>query len=754
MRSDTIKKGFERAPHRSLLRATGSIESEEDFDKPFIAVANSYTDCIPGHAHLNEVGLLVKRLVREAGGVPFIFNTIGVDDGIAMGHGGMKYSLPSRELIADTVETMVRAHCFDGMICIPNCDKIVPGMLMASMRMNVPTIFVSGGPMAAGIAERATDESLPEHLRAAAGKSDLISVFKGVGALKTGQMTEAQLKQLEQTACPTCGSCSGMFTANSMNCLCEALGMALPGNGTVLAVSKEREHLYRWAARQILELVEMDLKPRDIATQDAFDNALMLDVAMGGSTNTILHTLAIAREAGIPYDIKRIDAISRRVPCLCKVSPSSDYHVQDVHRAGGIHTILGELKRMGVLNLKCKTVTGRSIGDNIDAWDIRSPKCTAQARAIRVSGCSALVLDPNDKLGPAARTASGNLAPKPMLTFPADEAAIALWRKAAGFNAADAAAATDAFADKPMIDIEGGEKLRGREAVLAHIEGAIRESGGLLREELATFRKGPALILWKYDKAGGRQAVAVILAARVKDGRIVRAKVIKKPSLVAKAVSAALMPYDAAFRFDAKDCIRTKESAHSKEGGLSILYGQLAPEGSVVKTAGISEGFKAYCGASFVFEGPCVIFESQDDACEGILGGKVRAGDVVVIRNEGPRGGPGMQEMLSPTSYIVGMGLGDKVALVTDGRFSGGTAGACIGHVSPEAAEGGPIALLRNGDRIRIDFPNRRMDILVAETELAERRQAWHPERRELSGWLARYQKMVSNASQGGVMVA
>jgi dihydroxy-acid dehydratase len=754
MRSDTIKKGFERAPHRSLLRATGSIESEEDFDKPFIAIANSYTDCIPGHAHLNEVGLLVKRLVREAGGVPFIFNTIGVDDGIAMGHGGMKYSLPSRELIADTVETMVRAHCFDGMICIPNCDKIVPGMLMATMRLNVPTIFVSGGPMAAGIAERAADEALPEHLRGAAGKSDLISVFKGVGALKAGQMTEEQLTKLEQSACPTCGSCSGMFTANSMNCLCEALGMALPGNGTVLAVSKEREHLYRWAARQILKLVELDLKPRDIATVEAFDNALMLDVAMGGSTNTILHTLAIAREAGIPYDIQRIDAISRRVPCLCKVSPSSDYHVQDVHRAGGIHTILGELKRMGTLNLKCKTVTGRPIGENIDAWDVRSPKCTGHARAIRVSGCSALVVDPNDKLGPAARTASGNLAPKPMMTFPADEAAIALWRMAAGFNAADAAAATDAFVDKPAIDIEGGEKLRGREAVQAHIEGAIRESRGMLRQELATFRKGPALILWQYDKSGGREAVAVIQASRIKDGRIARAKVVKKPGLVAKAVPAGLMPYDPAFRFDAKDCIRSKETAHSADGGLSILYGQLAPEGSVVKTAGISEGFKAHCGPSFVFEGPCVIFESQDEACEGILAGKVKAGDVVVIRNEGPRGGPGMQEMLSPTSYIVGMGLGDKVALVTDGRFSGGTAGACIGHVSPEAAEGGPIALLREGDRIRIDFPNRRMDILVPEAEMAERREAWRPTRQELSGWLARYQKMVSNASQGGVMVA
>src|SRR5947207_235980 len=420
MRSDTIKKGFERAPHRSLLRATGSIESEADWDKPFIAICNSYTDCIPGHAHLNEVGMLVKRMVREAGGVPFIFNTIGVDDGIAMGHGGMKYSLPSRELIADCVETMVRAHCFDGMVCIPNCDKIVPGMLMATMRLNIPTVFVSGGPMAAGVAQQATEGDLPAHLRPATQKSDLISVFKGVGELQAGKISPDDLKKLEQSACPTCGSCSGMFTANSMNCLCEALGMALPGNGTVLAVSKEREALYERPSRAIIKLVEADIKPRDIATKEAFDNALALDVAMGGSTNTILHTLAIAREAGIPYDIKHIDDISRRVPCVCKVSPSSSYHVQDVHRAGGIHTILGELKRMGALTLTCKTVTGKTIGENIDEWDIRSDKCSAWAKTARVSGCSALVLDPNDKLGPAVRTPSGNLAPKPLMFFPAD----------------------------------------------------------------------------------------------------------------------------------------------------------------------------------------------------------------------------------------------------------------------------------------------------------------------------------------------
>jgi len=751
MRSDTIKRGAERAPHRSLLRATGSIESEEDFDKPFVAVANSYTDCIPGHAHLNEVGALIKRFVREAGGVPFLFNTIGVDDGIAMGHGGMKYSLPSRELIADCVETMLMAHCFDGMICIPNCDKIVPGMLMGAMRVNIPTIFVSGGPMAAGIVEQQSGD-LPAFLGPATKKSDLITVFQGVGQLQAGKITEGDLRKLEQSACPTCGSCSGMFTANSMNCLCEALGMALPGNGTVLAVSKERESLYMRAAHCLLKLIEHDLKPRDIATVEAFDNALALDVAMGGSTNTVLHTLAIAREAGLSYDIARIDAISRRVPCVCKVSPSSNYHVQDVHRAGGIHTILGELKRMGALTLDCQTVTGKTIGENIDEWDVRSGKCTPWAKAVRISGASALVLDPHDKLVPAARTASGNLIPKPMLFFPGDERAITLWRKAAAFNSAQVAEQAALFAAKARLDIEGREPLIGREAIAAYLDRTLQESKGLLREELGQLRKDPVLIVWRYEKSGGRQPVAVWLIKRIKKWEIRRAAILTNPAKLAKVESAGLMPFDPAFLFSATDCIRTRDTAYSKDGGLAILYGQLAPQGSVVKTAGISDEFKRCCGEKFVFEGPCVIFESQEDACAGILGGKVKAGDVVIIRNEGPRGGPGMQEMLSPTSYIAGMGLGDKVALITDGRFSGGTAGACIGHVSPEAAEGGPIGLLRGGDRLRIDFPNRRIDILVAESELAERRKTFQPVHRELTGWLARYQKQVTNASSGGVL--
>ena len=558
MRSDIIKKGFERAPHRALLKATGV--RDEDMDKPFIAVCNSFVEIVPGHVHLNKVGEIVKQAVREAGGVPFEFNTIGVDDGIAMGHLGMKYSLPSRELIADSVETMVRAHCFDGMICIPNCDKIVPGMLMAAMRLNIPTVFVSGGPMAAG--------KTPD------GKVvDLISVFEGVGAYKAGHIDERRLKVLEDFACPTCGSCSGMFTANSMNCLCEALGMALPGNGTILAGTKDRLNparveLFRQAAFALMELIRRDIKPRDIVTRESIDNAFVLDMAMGGSTNTLLHTLAIAHEAGVDYDLQRINELCQRTPNICKVAPSSHYHIEDVDRAGGISAILKELTRIdGLLQLDCLTVTGKTLGENI-----------AEAR----------VLDP--------------------------------------------------------------------------------------------------------------------------------------------------------------DCIRPIERAYSQTGGLTVLYGNIAPEGAVVKTAGVDPKM-------LVFEGPAVIFESQEEACEGILGGKVKPGDVVVIRYEGPKGGPGMQEMLAPTSYIMGQGLGDKVALITDGRFSGGTRGACIGHISPEAAEGGAIALLQPGDIISIDIPACRLEAKVSEEELNRRRQGWKPLKREVpDGWLRRYASMATSASTGAIL--
>jgi dihydroxy-acid dehydratase len=623
------------------------------------------------------------------------------------------------------------------------------------MRVNIPTVFVSGGPMAAGIAQTDTSSELPEHLRPATAKTDLISVFKGVGAHQTGNLSAEALLKLEQSACPTCGSCSGMFTANSMNCLCEALGVALPGNGTILAVSKEREQLYRRAAVQIVELVRRDLKPRDIATIDAFDNALALDVAMGGSTNTVLHTLAIAREAGIEYDIARIDGISRRIPCLCKVSPSSDYHIQDIHRAGGIHTILGELKRLGALKTGCLTVTGKTLGENIDAWDLRSPTCTDEARIVRVSGASALVLDPNDKLGATARNASGNLVPKPMIFHPADDRAIALWRFAAAFNAGDAAACGALFGAKGELAVDATNTWRGAAEIEAGLTPKFAEFRGLVRAELGEVRGTPVLILWQYEKTGGKKALCLLRAPRLHAaGTIARAAHDHDPKIIATAKPAGLMPHDPVFRFDPLHCIRSADRAYTPDGGLSILYGDLAPEGSVVKTAGISDAFKANCGPAFVFEGPTVIFESQDDACAGILAGKVKAGDIVIIRNEGPRGGPGMQEMLSPTSYIVGMGLGDKVALITDGRFSGGTAGACIGHVSPEAAEGGPIGILCDGDRLRIDFPGRRIDILVDAAELSERRKSWKPVDRAVTGWLGRYRKLVNNASKGGTLSA
>lgn len=769
MRSDIVKKGFERAPHRSLLWATGAIESEADFDKPFIAICNSYTETIPGHIHLNEVGKLIKKFVREAGGVPFEFNTIGIDDGIAMGHSGMKFSLASRELIADSVESMLQAHCFDAMICIPNCDKIVPGMLMAAMRVNIPTIFVSGGPMAAGLPASAQSSQMPQGVDK---YSDLISVFKGVAEYKAGKLTEEELKFLEQTACPTCGSCSGMFTANSMNCLCEALGMALPGNGTVLAVSKEREMLYRRAAFLIMKLIEMDLKPRDIATIEAFDNAIAVDVAMGGSTNTILHTLAIAREAGINYDIGRIDAISKRVPCLCKVSPSSEYHIQDVQRAGGIYTILGELKRIDeangyqndkyvgegtpkaerILTLSCKTVTGKTLGENIAEWDVRSPSCSPDAKAARISGSSAIFINPTESREGMTSEQRRRLALKPLFFFPGDLTSIVLWRFAAAWNANAIEALDGVFADKAKLSLPDGSKLNGISEIKNYIENTLKEAAGLIKAELAELNKKPAIVFWRYEKGGGKAICQVFAGAALADSRIKSAKIVSDEKTIKRVAPAGIMPYDPTFMFDPYLCIRTKANAYSQDGGLAIMYGNLAPEGSVVKTAGISDEFKANCGENFVFEGPCIIFESQEEACEGILGGKVKPGDVVIIRNEGPRGGPGMQEMLSPTSYITGLGLGGKVALITDGRFSGGTAGACIGHVSPEAAEGGPIGLLKNGDRIRIDFPNRRIDILVPESEMEERRRNFKPLERQLGGWLARYRRLVTNASQGAIL--
>jgi len=553
MRSDTVKKGFQRAPHRGLLYACGL--GDADINKPFIGIANSYCEIVPGHVHLNKVGQTVKDAVRQAGGTPFEFNTIAVCDGIAMGHTGMKYSLASREIIADSVETMARAHCFDGLVCIPNCDKIIPGMLMAAVRLNIPTIFVSGGPMAAG--------------KTGEGKTvDLISIFEGVAEFNAGKIDEAQLKELEHTGCPGQGSCSGMFTANSMNCLCEAIGMALPGNGTILAINAQREKLYQTAGKQILSLIEKDIKPLDIVNEKSVDNAFALDMAMGGSTNTVLHALAVASEAGIKYDLEQINKISAKCPNICKVSPSSKFHMEDVDAAGGISAILKEISSVsGLLNTDCLTVTGKTLGENISDAEIKNP-----------------------------------------------------------------------------------------------------------------------------------------------------------------------------------EVIHSLDNAYSKTGGLAILKGNLAPNGGVVKKAGVAD-------AMLTHTGPAIIFESQEEACDGILAGKVKQGDVVVIRYEGPKGGPGMQEMLSPTSYIMGAGLGESVALITDGRFSGGTRGACIGHVSPEAAVAGPIGLLRNGDIIEIDIPSNTINVKLSDGELAERKKAWKPpEPRITKGYLAKYASMATSADTGAVL--
>ena len=558
MRSDIIKKGFDKAPHRSLLRATGL--KDEDFDKPFIGIANSYIDIIPGHFFLHEYGEIVKEAIREAGGVPFVFNTIGVDDGIAMGHEGMLYSLPSREIIADSIETVMNAHQLDAMICIPNCDKIVPGMIMGALRVNVPTIFVSGGPMAAGHKKDGTP-------------IDLATAFEAVGQHAEGNMTDEELYEIECEACPSGGSCSGMFTANSMNTLCEAMGIALPGNGTVLAMTPERIAMVKTAAKRVVELAKMENNEKynfkNILNEKAVHNAFVVDMAMGGSSNTVLHMLAIARESDVDFQIENINAIAEKVSHIAKISPSlTTVHMKDIDDAGGVNAVMNEVSRRGdILNLDALTITGETLGE------------------------------------------------------------------------------------------------------------------------------------------------------RIKDAKILD-----------------------------ENIIHTNENAYSPVGGLSILFGNLALEGAVVKSAGIDPTMRA-------FKGTAVCFNSQPEALAGIMSHKVKAGDVVVIRYEGPKGGPGMQEMLAPTALIQGMGLGSSVALITDGRFSGATKGASIGHVSPEAAEGGLIALIEDGDEIELDVDKHVLQLNVNDEELLRRKHHYVPYKNEVkSKWLKRYQLLVSNASNGAVL--
>ncbi|EGR0412323.1 dihydroxy-acid dehydratase [Vibrio cholerae] len=601
-RSATTTHGRNMAGARALWRATGV--KEEDFGKPIIAVVNSFTQFVPGHVHLKDLGQLVAREIEAAGGIAKEFNTIAVDDGIAMGHGGMLYSLPSRELIADSVEYMVNAHCADAMVCISNCDKITPGMLMAAMRLNIPAIFVSGGPMEAG-KTKLSDQII---------KLDLVdAMMQGADP----KVSDAQSEQIERSACPTCGSCSGMFTANSMNCLTEALGLSQPGNGSLLATHADRKQLFLTAGQRIVELTkryyeqdDASALPRNIANKAAFENAMALDIAMGGSTNTVLHLLAAAQEGDVAFDMTDIDRMSRQVPHLCKVAPSTQkYHMEDVHRAGGVMGILGELQRAGLLNDQTRTVLGISLQEQLAQYDVKQTQDPAVHTMFRA--------------GPAGiRT-------------------------------------TQAFSQDCRWDTLDDDRQEG--------------------------------------------------------------------------------------------CIRDKAHAFSQDGGLAVLKGNLAIDGCIVKTAGVDESI-------LKFRGPAVVYESQEDAVNGILGGQVKAGDVVVIRYEGPKGGPGMQEMLYPTTYLKSMGLGKQCALLTDGRFSGGTSGLSIGHASPEAANGGTIGLVRSGDSIAIDIPNRSITLEVSESELAARRAeqdklGWKPvdRQRTVSLALKAYASMATSADKGAV---
>jgi dihydroxy-acid dehydratase len=600
-RSRTTTSGRNMAGARALWRATGM--KDDDFQKPIIAVVNSFTQFVPGHVHLKDLGQLVAREIEKAGGVAKEFNTIAVDDGIAMGHDGMLYSLPSRDIIADSVEYMVNAHCADAMVCISNCDKITPGMLMAAMRLNIPAVFVSGGPMEAGKTRLATHG---------------LDLVDAMVIAADSSVSDETVAEYERSACPTCGSCSGMFTANSMNCLTEALGLSLPGNGTVLATHADRRQLFERAGSLIVELTrryyeqdDSSVLPRSIGSKEAFANAMALDIAMGGSTNTILHLLAIAREAGTDFDLSTIDHLSRKIPQLCKVAPNTQkYHIEDVHRAGGIFGILGELDRAGLLNTQCSTVHAKTLREAIDTWDI-------------------------------------TLNPSP--------------------------------------------------------------------EVIKFYKAGPAGI-------PTQQAFS-------QDTRW--------PTLDADR---------------AQGCIRSLDHAYSREGGLAVLYGNIAEKGCVVKTAGVDE-------SNLVFEGIAHVTESQDQAVQHILDGLVKPGEVVIVRYEGPKGGPGMQEMLYPTSYLKSKGLGKVCALLTDGRFSGGTSGLSIGHVSPEAASGGAIGLVRDGDHIKIDIPNRSINVLVSDEELAARRQeqdklGWKPQNprpRQVSAALKAYALLATSADMGAV---
>ena len=673
MRSDVIKKGYQRAPHRSLLRATGLKDS--DFNKPFIGVANSYIDIIPGHFYLNKYAAIVKDEIRKAGGVPFEFNTIGVDDGIAMGHNGMLYSLPSRELIADCIETVMNAHSLDAMICIPNCDKIVPGMLMGALRVNVPTIFVSGGPMKAG---KLDDGSV----------LDLNSAFEAVGAYESGKIDEKRLHEIECNACPGGGSCSGMFTANSMNTLCEAMGVALPGNGTIPALTKEREELLRAAARRIVEIALDSEKSerfrfRNILNHKAVHNAFVVDMAMGGSTNTVLHMLAIAKEAGVEFDLESINAIAAKVAHIAKIAPAlSSVHMEDINRAGGVSAVMSEVAKRGNSSLT------QSLNDFGGLASGTTDKVASSPHLEKHSN-----LTQDTRITESSSAESNNPESK--------------------------------FAQDSQTHTNGNSKIFDEKCGLQGKHEGSYLSGNDPKcfsplPHLSQKAEFPSILYLDALTITGET-----LGERIKDSKITDTNI-----------------------------IHTNENAYSQVGGLKILFGNLALEGAVLKVAAVAESMKE-------FRGRALCFNSQSEAIKGIAGGKVKAGNVVVIRYEGPKGGPGMQEMLSPTSLIMGMGLGESVALITDGRFSGATRGACIGHVSPEAAEGGLIALIEDGDEIEISVSRGELNLLVDSKILESRRTKWQSEgiakqimrgKNITSKWLKRYSLLVSNAANGAVL--
>lgn len=708
MRSDIIKQGYQRAPHRSLLRATGL--KDEDFDKPFIGVANSYIDIIPGHFFLNKYAEIIKEEIRKAGGVPFEFNTIGVDDGIAMGHNGMLYSLPSRELIADCIETVMNAHSLDAMICIPNCDKIVPGMLMGALRVNVPTIFVSGGPMMAG---KLSDGSV----------LDLNSAFEAVGAFESGKIDEKRLHEIECNACPGGGSCSGMFTANSMNTLCEAMGVALPGNGTIPALTPEREELLRKAARRIVEIALDSQKSeqfrfRNILNHKAVHNAFVVDMAMGGSTNTVLHMLAIAKEAEVDFNLSDINNIASKVAHIAKIAPAlSSVHMEDINRAGGVSAVMNEISKRGSV---------------VDYW-IAGYYNNEEEAQLRISG----------KWQWDKYNESGNIR----------KYGKCLEEMKKG--------------DKVLTYVFGQKKFDGIFKVISNTEDSITlqyidelnidindvslEIKKYYKESYSFFDKYGDTIQGTYFKTNKEQFEAIVklgkkLEAEFTDSILhLDALTITGETLGERIAGAEITD---------TEIIHTNENAYSQVGGLKILFGNLAEQGAVLKVAAVAESMKE-------FKGKAICFNSQAEAIKGIAGGKVKAGNVVVIRYEGPKGGPGMQEMLSPTSLIMGMGLGESVALITDGRFSGATRGACIGHVSPEAAEGGLIALIEDGDEICISVSQGSLKLLVDSKVLESRRAKWLEQgiakqimqnKNITSKWLKRYSLLVSNAANGAVL--